>query len=269
VSLRTKLELHLADKNASWTGDVARYQADGHASLLSLASPLTAASIVDAIVLALEVAGASKVTVAFEGEASVVAQRTAARLGVTLLDASALPDRAVQVSSIPAPPIDIPPEIGAELLAIALPAHEPELLLEAHVEPVAAVAAVAPPEPLCVPPLPWSGPAPEPAIVAAHVEPLELLALPWHAELGEPAEVTLMERRPAGALRPTQMPDWGLPWPRPIAATDGLAIADPKLWGNQERMRAVREDLVAKGAPSFGQIKPEGSAWLKRLQNGP
>lgn len=255
MSLRTKLELHLADKNAQWSGNVARYQTEGHASLLAIASPLTAAAIVDAVVLALETIDAPKITLAFEGEPSLVAKRTADRLGVTLLDATALPDAS------PLAPIDIPPQIGAELLAIALPAHESEPLLPAHVE--------AEPEPLCVPPLPWSGPAPEPAIAAVHVEPLELLALPWHAELGDAAEVTVLERRPAGMMRPTQMPDWGLPWPRPIAATDGLAIADPKLWGNQARMQAVRDDLVAKGAPSFGQIKPEGSAWLKRLQNGP
>lgn len=248
MSLRTKLELHLADKpHVHWSGDVARWEEDGHASLLSLASPLTTSAIVDAIVLAID--ENARPTVAFEGAPSLVAQRTAARLGVTLLDATALAE--------PAGPIEIPPEVGAELLATALPPHEPELMLPAHVE-----------EPLCVPPLPWSGPAPEPAFADVAVAPLEMLALPWHAEL-EATDLTVIQRRPAGAMRPTQVPDWGLPWPRPVAPADGLAIADPKLWGNQERMRAVRDDLAATGGGSFGQFKPEGSAWLKRLQNGP
>src|SRR5438552_5238413 len=150
---------------------------DGHASLLSLASPLTAASVVDAVVFALEGDhGTTHIAVAYEGVASEVALRTAARLGVTLLDATALPE--------PAPPVDVPPEIGADLLAVELPAHEPEPLLPAHVDPTTPE-----PEPLCIPPLPWSGPAPEPAVAEVHVSPLEMLALPWHAELGETIEV--------------------------------------------------------------------------------
>src|SRR5207244_4078242 len=109
-SLRSKLELHLADKNASWSGDVARWIEDGHASLLCIASPLTAAAVVDAIVLGIP--GSARVTLAYEGEASDVARRAAARLGVTLLDATAFPE--------PPAPIEIPPEVGAEMLAVAL-----------------------------------------------------------------------------------------------------------------------------------------------------
>jgi hypothetical protein len=122
------------------------------------------------------------------------------------------------------------------------------------------------------------GPTPEPPLALA-VPAEELAAMPWNAPhvllqaTPSPDEVhhelVLTERRPLGALRPTQLPDWGLPWPRPVAPTDGLALHDPKLWGNRERVRAVRDGIDrATGGASFGAVKPDGSAWLKRLQGG-
>lgn len=116
------------------------------------------------------------------------------------------------------------------------------------------------------PALPWdlslSAPEPEPV----HVEAAELAAMPWNLHSEQ------HELLPAGrtsslvAARPSQLAhEWGLPWPRPVVPTGGLAIADPKLWHDQERLAAVREDLNKVGAPSFGTVKPEGSAWLKRL----
>jgi len=65
------------------------------------------------------------------------------------------------------------------------------------------------------------------------------------------------------------MPSWGLPWPRPLHPTDGLAIADPSIWGNRDRVQAIRDDLDKQGGSSFGTFRPEGSAWLKRLQSFP
>ena len=127
------------------------------------------------------------------------------------------------------------------------------------------------------PALPWDPAVPvvEPA-PTIHVTAGELAALPWHAHAPIEEHVEIMSgspRRPRGHVaRPTVAgaPDaaaWGLPWPRPVASADGLSIADPRIWSAQERMHAVREDLDAsRGAASFGAVKPEGSAWLKRVQ---
>lgn len=127
------------------------------------------------------------------------------------------------------------------------------------------------------PVLPW-GPGParaEAEVLPAAVDPLEVMAMPWHhpdhALPEEHVEVMPGNARPmlpAPLLRPTQAPDWGLPWPRPVPPADALAIADPSLWGARERMRAVRDDLDRMGGGSFGSVKPDGSAWLKRLQSG-
>lgn len=127
------------------------------------------------------------------------------------------------------------------------------------------------------PVLPWgAGPArPEPEVAPARVDPMEVMAMPWHHPVHalpeEHVEVlpgNARPRHPVPLLRPTQAPDWGLPWPRPVPPADALAIADPALWGARDRMRAVREDLDRAGGGSFGQVKPDGSAWLKRLQSG-
>lgn len=118
------------------------------------------------------------------------------------------------------------------------------------------------------PALPWDPAtrAPEPEL--AHVEPIELLAMPWVHEMDPEPEVTTGGRSTRiDAPRPTLTPDWGLPWPRPSAPMDGVALADPRIWRAQDRIRAVREDLEGRGAPSFGAVTPEGSAWLKRLSH--
>lgn len=161
-------------------------------------------------------------------------------------------------------------------------------------DPAEAVAAEAVPPAPTAPAVPTTGEA-SPEVLVAHSDPEPALAhadpaLPWDLSLGAPepepvhveaAELASMpwnlheeqhEMLPAGRVsslvpaRPTQLAqDWGLPWPRPVVPTGGLAIADPKLWHAQERIGMVREDLDRAGAPSFGAVKPEGRAWLKRL----
>lgn len=149
----------------------------------------------------------------------------------------------------------------------------------------------------CVPPLPWSvAVAPDEAAgpLLATVTLDELAAMPWFVppppvappvatlavapivaaravEAGEPEfEIMTGTPRPrGGAHHPTlvpQLPNWGLPWPRPTAPADGLALHDPSLWSARERVHAMREDLDRAGGSSFGAVRPQGSAWLKRIQ---
>ncbi|HET6405422.1 MAG TPA: hypothetical protein VFH78_12315, partial [Candidatus Thermoplasmatota archaeon] len=146
----------------------------------------------------------------------------------------------------------------AEPAAVAAPAAEPELILAAS-EPEPEVAHADPA-------LPWdlslSAPEPEPV----HVEAAELAAMPWNLHQEQHELLPAGRRSRIVHARPTAMAqDWGLPWPRPAVPTDGVAIADPRLWHAQERLGMVREDLDRIGAPSFGAVRPEGSAWLKRL----
>lgn len=116
------------------------------------------------------------------------------------------------------------------------------------------------------PALPWDLSLSTLEAEPVRVEAAELAAMPWnlHSEQHELLPAGRTSSRVA--VRPSQLAhEWGLPWPRPAVPTGGLAIADPKLWHDRERLAAVREDLDRVGAPSFGAVKPEGSAWLKRL----
>ena len=234
MPLVAKLQLHLAGKDATWSADGATWSdaAGKHLLLIADHAP-TGEELVDAHLRARSL-GAT-LTVAHEGAPGAVAVRTAARFRIQLLDASALPE----------------PGAGAYAPALpALAAPPPEPLLPAH-EPDT--------------PLPWDPALRSPEVEPAHVEPIELLAMPWAHE-GEHVEVLEAGRatRPA-TFRPTQAPDWGLPWPRPMAPMDGVAKVDPKLWQVPERIAAVREDLERAGATSLGAVRPEGSAWLKRI----
>lgn len=115
------------------------------------------------------------------------------------------------------------------------------------------------------PELPWDrAPKPPETGPTLTIPEDEFEAMPWNV-----VDNVLMpagrHTRAGPAFRPSQTPDWGLPWPRPMAPMDGLSKADPALWGSQDRIRAIRDDLERAGAPSFGATKPEGSAWLKRL----
>lgn len=319
--LEDKLRLHFADKDAvwsdTWAGALvgATWEEGGSRRLLlGVAPPLLAARVVDAHMMSVD-AGASHVTLAFEGSVTPVARTAAERLGVSLLDASDLPlpvPVAVPVALAPEPePTAAPPLLTAGLttpLLVAHAAHAPPapLAFDAPEGIVEAVEAGALPAPTDEPPfvdpgsgaldadllahvddlvhalddepvLPWHGPAPSLDVEPAVVDPMEVLAMPWHhpdhARPDEHVEVMAGNDRPrplAPLLRPTQAPDWGLPWPRPPAPADGLAIVDPKLWGTRERVRAVHDDLDRMGGGSFGQVKPGGdpSAWLRRLQTG-
>lgn len=323
------VQAYLADKNATWSDNLATWNEDGAERLLAhVDGPLTADAIIDAHVRAL--ARHATLTIAHSGEATPVARRTAARFGVALLDATSLPPPAAAATSGEASP-EVPVLLPAGGHPLLLPAHAPpaappfelgEAIASAWTDALAAIErrdarvavavestgeaapvppVVAPvlaptgvaspvgaeaagvaspvepaliearsdPEPVVAhadPALPWdlsvSAPEPEPV----HVEAMELAAMPWnlHSEQHE-----LMPAGRAASFapaRPTQLAqDWGLPWPRPVVPTGGLAIADPKLWHNQERIESVREDLAKAGAPSFGAVKPEGSAWLKRI----
>lgn len=154
---------------------------------------------------------------------------------------------------VPALAAALPPPAAEVVVTVAAPAPEPALVIEGT--------------------LPWDPAVPvaEPA-PAIQVTAGELAALPWHdhAPIEEHVEVMVGSPRARRHVeRPTVAgaPDWGLPWPRPVPPTDGLSIADPRIWHAQERMHAVRESLdLAGGASSFGAVKPEGSAWLKRVQ---
>lgn len=177
------------------------------------------------------------------------------------------PEVGVPVEAAPAPAAPVPLAVEA-----ALPAPAPEVVV------TLTTAAPAPATPLVEgPALPWDPAAPvaEP-VPTIHVTAGELAALPWHEHAPIEEHVEIISgppRRPRGHVpRPTVAgaPDagaWGLPWPRPVASTDALSIADPRIWNAQERVHAMREDLDAtRGAGSFGAIKADGSPWLRRMQ---
>lgn len=121
--------------------------------------------------------------------------------------------------------------------------------------------------------MPWAVAATQPEPVAVlSIAHEELAALPWHvpaAAEGEEDHVELLPGNPRQRRfvdHPTAAASgWGLPWPRPVAPADGLAIADPRIWKTADRLHAVREDLDKVGAPSFGAAPSEGSQWLKRI----
>lgn len=250
---------------------------------------VTGDAVVDAHLRALD-AGRT-LTIVHTGAPTAVALRMAARFHATLVDAATI--------VAPAPVLALPPHVEPlPLLALdapAPPAGPPAILApEPFAFPAPEPAALPTPEPLVAPP------AQEPSLIVAASEPepevahapeapalLEEGRLPWEIVAAAPESVTLQipedefESMPwnvvhhqviasgrtnrLAAPRPTTVADWGLPWPRPVAPSDGLAVADPKLWHARERLGAIREDLDRAGAPSFGVAKPEGSAWLKRL----
>lgn len=115
-------------------------------------------------------------------------------------------------------------------------------------------------------PMPWGPIAVDHEPVPTEVEPYELLAMPWHAADDDQHEMLPAGRDPREAHpHGTLAQEWGLPWPRPVPPMDAVSRADPSVWHAQERLDAVREDLTAHGAPSFGAVRPDGSAWLRRL----
>lgn len=223
------------------------YAAPADTLVVAVEGPLTADAVVDAHLKAL--AAGRKLVLLHDAPPTAVALRTAARFGATLVDAASV------VVPQPTQVLALPPH--DELL---LPAPEPELI-EAASQPEPEVAH-APPL-LEEGTLPWdiALATPEPAPVELPEEEFE--SMPWNVVHHQLLPSGRQSRLPAP--RPTQAHDWGLPWPRPMAPTDGLAVADPRLWHAQERIGAIREDLDRIGAPSFGVAKPEGSAWLKRL----
>lgn len=239
MSLQDKLRLHLSDKRASWSADGLVADAPGE-RWVAVPSALTSAALLDAFESAR--AAGVRLTLVHEGAPSAPAQRSAARLGVTLVEASLLPE----------------PAAAAEPTTLALPLPEPEVLLPAHV--------AAPPEPLSVPALPWDPTEPVPEIVTSfQPTPLELLALPWHASgpLEDHVEVTESPRlRRFSAPHPTSdlhpHANWSLPWPKPVSPEEALSIADPRVWGSVERLAAMRADLAggvftpaARGRPTL------------------
>lgn len=273
MALREKLRLYLADKDATWTDAGASWAESGEQHLLvEVDGPLTADAIVDAHVRA----RGARLTIAHTGAPTRVAMRTAERFRIPLLDATALPEPAPAVA--PEPPLLAAPAEPAPLLEAHAAPEPEEILVIAHDEPAPEVAHAEPDSPL-----PWDPAVQAPEVVPAHVEPLELLALPWIDEMDHHEELPAgrQTRAPHHLVRATlhpqhvedahalrqvaRNPDWGLPWPRPAAPMDGLSKADPAIWRAPERIMAVREDLARAGAPSFGAVKPEGSAWLKRI----
>lgn len=293
MSLHEKLRLYLADKHATFSPEgISWSDADGAHLLLAIEGPLSAAHIIDGHVRAM-VLGA-KLHLVHEGPANPVAQRTAARFQAELLDAAAFPeptptsvdDRMPWVAPTsptrPAAPEASPDGFVAAPAVLerdampwdspfdrAPPAPAPPpSLSRAEPELVIAASEPAPEVAHAEDAMPWGGePSPLPEIVPAEVDPLEMLAVPWIHELESGVEALPAGRatRIGAGFRPTQAPTWGLPWPRPVVPTDGLSIADPKIWRTPERLTAMREDLDRAGAPSFGAAKPEGSAWLKRV----
>jgi hypothetical protein len=193
------------------------------------------------------------------------------------------------VPAVPDAPAVLPDPVGPP----ALPAPEALPLLAAHVATVdgtapgvgfvVAPSAQAPRSARAVvtePALPWDVDVLVAEPVAAHVAVGELLAFPWnsveslasraaeedeHHEVmaGSPRRVPLLDH-PTSFIAP-QGPNWGLPWPRPVAQADMVARADPSVWHGPERLAAMREDLEKAGAPSFGAAKPDGSAWLRKI----
>ncbi len=277
MSVQDKLRLHLADKTVTWREDVPHALAaqTPEGLFLSFGGAVTASTVIDAY----NAGRGSRITLLHEGPVGDVARRSAARFGVTLLDAATLPEPA--------------PTTLAETLAprAALPAPAPEPLLPAHVEPAPVVtpgvAPVAPPvvtpvaDPPALPPLPWDASVPpadpfSTAQVTLEVTPHEILAMPWTLHPDTPVEehleITETKRGPRGTLRPTTdlHPDskhWGLPWPRPRTPADGLAIADPKIWSNPQRLESLHASFDARAAKLAGPgPAPEGGSWLKRLQ---
>jgi hypothetical protein len=218
--------------------------------LLHVEGALTGEALVDAHLRARE-AGA-RLVIAHTGEATAVARRTAARFRIALVD----------VASLPTPQTPTPS---------ARPALEEPAPGVVHGEPDT--------------PLPWDPTYEAPEVEPARVEPMELLALPWIGEMESAEELPAGRETRHAAGRPTMAPqamqdaealrrarlspDWGLPWPRPVVPADGLAKADPRIWNAPERIMAIRDDLDRAGVPSFGAVKPEGSAWLKRLSEFP
>lgn len=221
-----------------------------------------------------------------ERVAEVASEFAIEALAALLPEAAAEPE-AVAVEVAPPEPVAVEPAPEAPVAEAApepvvAPAPEPS----APAEPVADFIEATSFEPPTVAHasaeagLPWEPvlAAAEPAAVLT-VTQEELASLPWATPTDAPAaEEDHVELLPGNA-RPRQYSDhptamtaasWGLPWPRPVAPSDGLAIADPRIWKTAERIHAVREDLDKVGAPSFGAAPTEGSAWLKRLsQFGP
>ncbi|MFA5861112.1 MAG: hypothetical protein WDA16_05405 [Candidatus Thermoplasmatota archaeon] len=309
MSLQSKLQQHLATKNASWRADAATWVEAGDERVLYWTDgPLTASHVVDAHLRTLH--DHAKPTLAYSGTTTEVARAAAARFGIALFNAAALPeptpttmDEGIVVPIADAPhhaaPIDMPPALAAQMVEALLPAHEPEPMLIAHdvgfeparttapaaaparvpaLAPTAARAETTPHAPDIDPRFPWPvAPAREPSFTL-RVPAEEFALMPWNLPRvllqaapipGEDHhDLVVTDRKPSGITRPTQVPNWGLPWPRPVNPADGLAIADPKLWGAQSRLLAVREEFDRAGGSSFGAVKPEGSNWLKRLQSG-
>lgn len=213
--------------------------------VVTIDGPLTAEAIVDAH-LAARAAG-KPLRILHAGAPSAVALRTAARFGATLVDTAG--ERAPVVSVTP-PAVETREETKAPEprgeRAPAGPAPLRSLVDEGS------------------PALPWDPAmqAPEPAPVVVPEDEFE--AMPWNVV--DNVLLPAGRQTRAAGHRPTlTSPDWGLPWPRPMAPMDGLAKVDPAIWKAPERIQAIRDDLERSGAPSFGVAKPEGSAWLKRL----
>ncbi|MEA3200828.1 MAG: hypothetical protein QOE90_2256 [Thermoplasmata archaeon] len=262
MSVQDKLRLHLANTAVEGTW-------------LAHEGPLTAAGVIDAY----NAARGSRITLVHEGPVGDVARRSAARFGITLLDAASFPQPQPQPAPQPEPrPAPLAaPTVLAEALAPALPAPAPEPLLPAHVE-------IAPePAPLG-PALPWDATVPpaDPfatATVTLEVTPHEVLAMPWAMEPREDEEhheVTRTPRGPRGVtVRPTTdlHPDakhWGPPWPRPLPPADAVAVADPRVWNNPARLgslhRTFEGETTRLSVPPPGAPPQEGAGWLKKLQ---
>jgi len=255
MRVQDKLRLHLANTTVEGTW-------------LAHEGPLSAADVIDAYN---QGGRGARVTLVHEGPVGDVARRSAARFGVTLVDAAALPEPG------PAP---------TRLAEALLPASAPEPLLPAHV-----------PEPDPIPPsqsdsdspseserLPWDATIPpaDPfatATVTLEVTPHDVLAMPWALEPREDEEhheVTTSVRGPRGVtVRPTTdlHPDakhWGLPWPRPLPPADAVAVADPRVWNNPARLGSLHKAFDAEttklSVPPADAPSNEGANWLKKLQ---
>lgn len=257
------------------------FAAPADAFVVGIDGALTGDAVVDAHLRALE--AGKKLLIVHVGAPTSVAVRMAARLHATLVSADSIMVPHLEALVAHETPLALPAhieealalaDVAAELPAITLHEVMPESVVPVS-DPVAEVVlpevASAPEAPalLEVGHLPWGTESVAADMASVTVEEDEFEAMPWN--------VVHHQLLPSGresrihTARPSTVPDWGLPWPRPAAPTDGLAIADPRLWNAKERMGAIREDLDRKGAPSFGVVKPEatgsGSAWLKRLND--